>query len=111
MYIYIDYSGSETEYAALELRKFLGEFTSAIFVQDKSRADRCVILKANPEMEPHAYSIHGDGKTLEIRGGNASSVLCAACDALSEAGILFDPVGYSAPTGFDCDAFFPSVKM
>ncbi|MBO7405333.1 MAG: hypothetical protein J6V24_10270 [Clostridia bacterium] len=97
-------------YAAEELTRFLGEYTPALFVREGECADRCVILEIDPALPGECWSIRGDGTTSVIRGGNASSVLCGMCDALAEAGILFEATGYSAPTGFDADTFFSVVK-
>ena len=99
-----------TAYAAEELARFLGEFTNAEIAADREEADRRVILSEDPSLPAHWYQISGDGETLSIRGGNASSVLCGVCDALAEAGILFEPTGYAAPRGFDPDLFFTVRK-
>ncbi|MCR4905389.1 MAG: hypothetical protein K6A33_04850 [Clostridiales bacterium] len=106
MTIRIVQNQSETQYAADELARFLAQFTAHEILRGEGEAESCVTLTVDPALEAHAWSVHGDGQALEIRGGNASSVLCGVCDALAEAGILFEATGYTAPLGFDPDAFF-----
>ena len=101
MYIYIDHSGSETEYAALELRKFLGEFTSAILVSEKSRADRCVIPCRRTHItggtrSERGYQMPTDSRrlspgTVYARGRRRTTVLrCRTIhDSLSKTGSDF----------------------
>ena len=96
-------------YAAGELERFLGEFAPVLFAGEGERAEKTVVLETDPAMPAERWSLNGDGTALEIRGGNASSVLCGVCDALADAGILFEATGYSAPAGFDPERFF-SVK-
>ncbi len=100
---------AETAYAVSELRKFLPEFTNAE-ITDSAPADKTVTLTVDQTMEAHHYSIRGDGNSLVIRGGNASSVLCGVCDALADAGILFEANGFCVPHTFDLDVFFAVNK-
>ena len=106
MTIRIVQNQSETQYAADELARFLAQFTAHEILRGEGEAESRVTLTVDPALEAHAWSVHGDGQALEIRGGNASSVLCGVSDALAEAGILFEATGYTAPLGFDPDAFF-----
>jgi hypothetical protein len=99
-----------TGYASAELARFLREYTPAEILAEGEDAERCVTLEIDPSLPAHHYSLNGNGKQLEIRGGNASSVLCGVCDALSDAGILFEATGYSAPFGFDPERFFGVKK-
>ncbi|MBQ7596057.1 MAG: hypothetical protein IJU45_05280 [Clostridia bacterium] len=108
MKICIIENSPETKYAAQELERFLKEFTCAEITDGE--ADYSVELKTDKDLAAHCYSIHTAGKMLEIVGGSASAVLCGVCDALSEAGILFEASRYSAPLGFDLDAFFSVNK-
>ena len=110
MTVRIKQNSPELGYAARELVRFLGEYSPTEFVREGERADRSVVLETDPSLPAEDWSLHGNGETLVIRGGSASSVLCGACDALSGAGILFEPTGYSAPSGFDADAFFSAVR-
>lgn len=109
MTILILQNSLETTYAASELQKFLLEFTNAGIVTDIP-ADKTVTLTVDTSMEPHHYTVCGDGKVLNIIGGNASSVLCGVCEALADAGILFEANGYSVPYRFDLEAFFTVNK-
>ena len=99
-----------TAYAAAELARFLKEYTAAGIVFDSEVSGKSVLLEIDTAMTAHHYSVHGDGTALVIRGGSASSVLSGVCDALSEAGILFESSCYSAPLGFDIDTFFRVSK-
>ncbi|MCR5042119.1 MAG: hypothetical protein K6C36_08505, partial [Clostridia bacterium] len=110
MKICITQSAPGTAYAAAELERFLKEYTAAGIVSDNEAADRCVVMEADAGIPEHHYSVRGDGKTLSVRGGSPSAVLCGVCDALSEAGILFEASCYSAPRGFDIDALFCAAK-
>ena len=96
---------TNTAYASSELKKFLLEFSN-LELTDTATADRSITLTVDSAMEPHHYSICGDGSQLVIRGGNASSVLCGVCEALAEAGILFEANGYCVPHSFDTDVLF-----
>ncbi len=96
-------------YAARELVKFLTEFTSAKILHGEG-GDRAVTLEVDASMPAHAYSVMGDGATLTIRGGNASSVNCGVYEALADAGILFEATGYSVPHAFDPAALFAVRK-
>ena len=98
-------NNTNTAYAASELKKFLLEFSN-LELTDTATADRSITLTVDSAMEPHHYSICGDGRQLVIRGGNASSVLCGVCEALAEAGILFEANGYCVPHAFVPDAMF-----
>ncbi|MBR5427003.1 MAG: hypothetical protein IK118_01535 [Clostridia bacterium] len=109
MTISIHYDPSETDYAAKELKKFLGEFTNAILTEN-APAERSVTLLTDAALPAHCYRIAGDGDALTVRGASPSAVLCGVCDALSDAGLLFLASGYSAPKGFDSDAFFRASK-
>ena len=106
MKIRITQNSPDLVYAAEELRRFLREFTPAEFTDREEGADCLAALTTDPALPAECWSLKGDGKTLSIRGGNASSVLCGVCDALAGAGILFEATGYSAPNGFDPGAFF-----
>ena len=101
-------------YAALELARFLAEFTNAEIARESvpssSEAERCVALRIDADLPPHCWSIRGDGHALEIRGGSPSAVYCGVCDALADAGIRFTADGYSAPLGFDAEGFFALSK-
>ena len=110
MKISIIQSAPGTAYAAAELERFLKEYTTAEIVFGSEAAEKSVILEIDSRMPAHHYAVHGDGTALMIRGGSASSVLCGVCDALSEAGILFEASCYSAPRGFDTDTFFRVSK-
>ncbi|MBE6695428.1 MAG: hypothetical protein E7587_03145 [Ruminococcaceae bacterium] len=110
MIIFIQVQNFEVSYAASELKKFLEEFTNVIFSDTSDGAEHTVSLYVDKTMKAHHYSIHGDGFRLNIRGGNASSVLCGVYEALSEAGILFEANGYSLPHSFDLTAFFSVNK-
>ena len=105
MTVSIHQSSTCTAYAASELKKFLLEFTNHD-VTDTVSADRTITLTVDAAMEPHHYSLFGDGRQLVIRGGNASSVLCGVYEALAAAGILFEANGYCVPHTFDLDALF-----
>lgn len=109
MTIAILQTGCETAYAASELEKFLLEFTN-IEINSCAAADKTVTLTVDTSMEPHHYSVCGDGRLLVIRGGNASSVLCGVYEALAAAGILFEANGYCVPHVFDLDTFFTVNK-
>lgn len=98
-------NNTNTVYAASELKKFLLEFSN-LELTDTTTADRSITLTVDSAMEQHHYSICGDGRQLVIRGGNASSVLCGVCEALAEAGILFEANGYCVPHSFDTDVLF-----
>ena len=106
MTIRIVQKNSDTEYAAGELARFLAEFTACEILRGEGEADRTVTLAVDPALDAQAWSVHGDGRALTVYGGNPSSVLCGVCDALAEAGILFEATGYAAPLGFDLDALF-----
>ena len=106
MRISIIQSAPGTAYAAAELVRFLKEYTTAEIVFGSEASDKNIVLEIDSRMPAHHYAAHGDGTALMIRGGSASSVLCGVCDALSEAGILFEASCYSAPRGFDTDTFF-----
>ena len=106
MKISIIQSAPGTAYAAAELERFLKEYTPAGIVFDGEDADRRVVLATDAGLPAHHYAVRGDGNTLTVRGGSASAVLCGVCDALSEAGLLFEASCYSAPRGFDIDALF-----
>ncbi len=96
-------------YAALELVKFLTEYTSVEIICGEG-GDRTVTLEVDASMPAHAYTVMGDGTTLTICGGNASSVNCGVYEALADAGILFEATGYSVPHAFDVEAFFAVRK-
>ena len=91
-------------YAAQELTHFLNRYTAATVLRGAG-GDCAVELAVDPSMKTHHYALCGDGKTLTIRGGNASSTLCGVYEALADAGILFEATGYSAPHGFDLATF------
>jgi len=97
---------SDTAYAASELQYFLLKYTNAEITNVPDAADKVISLVADTSMEMHHYSIHSTGTTMEIRGGNASSVLCGVCEALADAGIFFEANGDSVPHGFAMDTFF-----
>ena len=92
-------------YAALELTRFLKEFTNAAILGTEG-GEKTVTLAVNEDMEAHHYTLCCDGDRLQIFGGNASSVLCGVYDALAEAGMLFQATGYAAPRGFDLGRLF-----
>ena len=110
MTISVCYNASETAYAAKELKRFLCEYTAAILTENDGDAEKTVSLVLDGTVPAHHYKIDGDGSALTVRGGSANAVLCGVCDALSEAGLLFQASGYSAPKGFDPDVFFRVSK-
>ena len=91
-------------YAVQELTLFLSEYTTAD-IQLCEGGDGTVVLWIDETMPAHHYTVQGDGKTLRICGGNASSVLCGVYDALSCGGLLFLATGYSTPKGFSLENF------
>ena len=91
------------DYAVSELKTFLARYTNARFTC--CGEDLLLQLRVDDAMQPHWYSVHGDGKTQVFTGGNASSVLCAVYEALAHAGILFEAHGFSLPGEFSMDAF------
>lgn len=93
------------EYAACEAEFFFNKYTTAETVKNLD-GDRRIVLKTDDNMPWHHYYIHGDGTTLEISGGNASSLLSGVYEALSAAGIVFTVDGYSVPRKFDLEAMF-----
>ncbi len=99
----------DTAYAAGELKHFLEKYTNAV-ISDAGAPDAVVSLETETGVPAYAYTVHGDGGTLVIKGADASSVYCGVCDALSEAGILFEATGNTAPTGFDLNAFLKINK-
>jgi len=103
--------GDELNYSRLELKKFLSEYTNAEITVSKASCDPSVYLYIDSNLPEHCYSLKGNGKILEISGGNASSVLCGVYEALADAGILFEATGYSLPLGkFDLDAMLSINK-
>lgn len=129
-----DYAG--LDYAVRELRHFLQEYTtvklvrdtawsgnestirgsgesasrSAIESQPKHAGAASVELCLDTSRKPHCYALKGDGTTLRITGGSASSVLCGVYEALGIAGVCFEAVGYSLPGPFDMGAFLSGNK-
>ena len=99
MNISIISQSAKMKYVVKELKKFLNEYTTANIVESAPSFDFLVELNIDESMEAHCYSLFGDGKSLKIRGGNASSVLCGVYEALTDAGIFFEATGYSVPTG------------
>lgn len=101
---------SGLDYAVREITHFLEEFTTADVTEGENGADAAIRLYIDKGMEPHCYSLKGDGSVLRICGGNASSVLCGIYEGLADAGILFEACGYSLPDRFDLEAFLHSKK-
>ena len=97
-------------YAAGELTLFLNKYTTA-GILDAEGGDHSVSLLVDESMQAHHYAISSDGTSMLIRGGNPSSVLCGVCEALADAGILFEATGYSVPHAFDLKAFFAVNKV
>ena len=102
---------SRLDYAVKETRHFLEQYTTAIVSETEvqscgtNKADAIVSLFIDETMEAHHYALQGDGQSLKISGGNASSVLCGLFEALAEAGILFEATGYSVCNRFDLHTF------
>ena len=102
MKIRIDAQTPGLDYAVSELKRFLGQYTTACF----SDAEGTLItLRADDSLQPHWYAVRGDGKMLSVAGGSLSAVLCGIYDALAEAGVLFEATGYCVPKKFDLAAF------
>lgn len=97
-------------YAAKELTLFLTQYTTAVLLAAEG-GDRSVSLLVDENMPAHHYAIVGDGITMQISGGNPSSVLCGVYEALADAGIFFEATGYSVPIAFDLDGFFTVRKL
>ena len=97
-------------YAAKELTLFLTHYTTAVLLATEG-GDRSVSLLVDENMPAHHYAIAGDGVTMQISGGNPSSVLCGVYEALADAGIFFEATGYSVPIAFDLDGFFTVKKL
>ncbi len=94
-------------YAKQELTAFLSRYTN---VQFESMGDAAVRLYVDENLNNESYLLRGDGQTLEIFGANASAVLCGVYEALADAGVFFEPNGYSIPNGFDLQAFLSICK-
>lgn len=97
-------------YAAKELTLFLTQYTTAKILYAEG-GDRTVSLLVDETMPAHHYAISSDGVTMQIRGGNPSSVQCGVYEALADAGIFFEATGYSVPLAFDLDGFFAVNKL
>lgn len=97
-------------YAESELKCFLLKYTNVNLCIDSATADKSITLTVDSSIPSHHYSIHNHETAMEICGGNASSVLCGVCEALADAGILFEANGYSVPHGFDLNHFFSINK-
>lgn len=100
----------ELHYVVCELKHFLNEYTTAAVIENGNEYDAAVELCIDENLQPHCYNLDGDGAVLRIRGGNASSVLCGVYEALADAGINFEAVGYSLPDQFDMNVFFHDRK-
>ncbi len=112
MTIAISEKSAGLSYGGEELRRFLEEYTNAEILRgdDGKEADRRVTLEVDESLPAHCWSIRGAGDALTVCGGSPSAVYCGVCDALADGGILFTADGYSAPLGFDPDAFFAVSK-
>lgn len=111
MKISIVFNDEKMQYISSELDLFLSKYTNAIVSFNDDNVDRIIRLVLDNSMQGHHYEIKGNGFILEIKAANNSAILCGVYEALAEAGILFEATGYSAPKGFDIDAFFQVNKL
>lgn len=100
---------NELAYAVKELRCLLGTYTAVSFTET-DQADAEIHLLVDETLQPHCYTVDGNGTVLKIFGGNVSSVLCGIYEALTDTGILFEANGHSLPGRFELERFLALQK-
>ena len=94
-------AGATGRYAEKELAQYIRKYSGAGF---EGEPDLCFRLETDGSLAAHCYGWETSGRTITLRGGSESALLCCVYALLSEMGVCFTAEGDCLKGPFRLDA-------